>query len=138
MPPDHHEPLPESWSYGLYIPHDPRAVRVARATIRCVLGTARLERLTDTAELLLSEVVTNAYRYSTADVYVAMDWVPHQLEVHVFDTGPLRGVAERHGDGLAESGRGLPLVAACADAWGVRTYGGDGKSVWFRMAGARD
>lgn len=136
-------PAPESWSYGLFIPHDPRAVGVVRATLRSVLRAARLNCLVDTAELLVSEVVTNAYRNSRADVYVAMDWTPPgEFEVSVYDSGggsPAWAITAGGGGELREGGRGLTLVEACSDAWGVRDCsdpgaGVAGKAVWFRMA----
>ncbi|GAA3792509.1 hypothetical protein ACFS5L_12200 [Streptomyces phyllanthi] len=50
-----------AWSYALHLPHDPRAPRVARMTLRAVLPAYGISELLDTAELLASELVTNAY-----------------------------------------------------------------------------
>ncbi|MEV8126748.1 ATP-binding protein [Streptomyces sp. NPDC085944] len=45
---------------------------------------------------------------------------------------PVPGAA----DALGEGGRGLPIVAAVADRWGVTPYAdGRGKTVWFECAG---
>lgn len=124
---------PDSWSYGLHIPHDPRAVGVVRATLRSILRAARLDCITDTVELLASELVTNAYRYAGTDAYVSMDRSAGGVRVSVWDTSPVLPEQRVPGDG-DEGGRGLPLVAACSDAWGVDEYGaGDGKAVWFRL-----
>ncbi|MER5941189.1 hypothetical protein ABT121_28135 [Streptomyces sp. NPDC001928] len=55
---------PDTWVYALRLPHDPRATRVARMTVRSVLaGHGRLEIL-DTVELLTSEMVTNTYLHT--------------------------------------------------------------------------
>ncbi|WP_431042418.1 ATP-binding protein [Streptomyces sp. P1-3] len=124
----------EAWSYGLFIPHDPRAIGVVRATIRSILKAARLTCITDTAELLVSELATNAYRSATTDTFISMEWEPEppDLRVAVWDTGP--GLPEpraaRDGD---ESGRGLALVESCADDWGIDRYP-NGKAVWFTMS----
>ncbi|MGW7658152.1 ATP-binding protein [Streptomyces asiaticus] len=129
----------EPWSYGLFIPHDPRAVGVVRATIRHILRAARLDCIVDTAELLVSELVTNAYRNTTTDAYVSMDWepTPSDFRVTVWDSGcglpqPVAADAED------ESGRGLTLVESCSDTWGVHDYtdkdaGVTGKAVWFTL-----
>ncbi|MEV8016197.1 ATP-binding protein [Streptomyces sp. NPDC086554] len=125
-----------TWSYGLLIPHDPRAVGVVRATIRSILRAARLNCIVDTVELLASEIVTNAYRNSPTDTYVTMERTPDDFRVTVWDHGPtVPGLAraEAPPDAYAESGRGLPLVDACADEWGVRDYP-HGKAVWFHLA----
>lgn len=129
----------EPWSYGLFIPHDPRAVGVVRATIRHVLKTARLDCIVDTAELLVSELVTNAYRNTETDSYVSMDWepAPPDFRVTVWDSGDSlpQPVPARADD---ENGRGLALVEHCSDAWGVHDYtdkdaGVTGKAVWFTL-----
>lgn len=122
----------QPWSYGLFIPHDPRAVGVVRATIRSVLKAARLCCLVDSAELLVSELVTNAHRYSTTDAYVSMDWEPGEFLVTVWDHGP-GTPAPRQPSPEDVGGHGLALVENCADEWGVRDYP-NGKAVWFRLA----
>ncbi len=124
---------PCSWSYGLYIPHDPRAVTVTRATLRAILRADRLNCLADAAELLVSELVTNAYRNSSADMYVAVDRTPSDVEVAVYDTGP-GSPRQRRPQTMADNGRGLALVSSYADAWGVREFPESGKAVWFKMA----
>jgi hypothetical protein len=41
-----------AWQYGLHLAHDPRAARIARATLTLVLREHDLEPLVETAELL--------------------------------------------------------------------------------------
>jgi len=58
---------PPTWAYALQLPHDPRAARaarIARATVRAVLAGHGMDQLADPAELLVSELVTNAYRHA--------------------------------------------------------------------------
>lgn len=126
------EPPTPLWTYGLSIPHDPRAVRVVRATIRSILATAKLNCIADRAELLASEVVTNAYRHSTLDAYVSIERTPDDFRVTVWDHGPGTPTPRAPADS-DEHGRGLGIVEACADAWGVRDYP-RGKGVWFSVA----
>ncbi|MGP4050799.1 ATP-binding protein [Streptomyces sp. 2A115] len=120
------------WTYGLSIPHDPRAVRVVRATIRSILAAAKLNCIVDTVELLVSEVVTNAYRHSSVEAYVSMERTPDDFRVTVWDHGagtPTPGTPADND----ERGRGLGIVESCADEWGVRDYP-HGKAVWFAIA----
>lgn len=126
------EPPTPLWTYGLTIPHDPRAVRVVRATIRSILATAKLNCIVDTVELLVSEVVTNAYRHSPIETYVSMERTPEDFRVTVWDHA-LGTLAPRTPGVDDERGRGLGIVEACADQWGVRDYP-HGKAVWFSVA----
>jgi anti-sigma regulatory factor (Ser/Thr protein kinase) len=119
------------WTYGLSIPHDPRAVRVVRATFRSILAAARLNCIVDTVELLVSEVVTNAYRHSAMDAYVSMERTPDDFRVTVWDHEPDGPTTRCPADG-DEHGRGLGIVEACADQWGVRRSP-HGKAVWFSV-----
>ncbi|WP_459249630.1 ATP-binding protein [Streptomyces youssoufiensis] len=126
--------MPEQpWSYGLFIPHDPRAVGVVRATVRSVLRAGGLNSLTYKAELLASELVTNAYRNAHADAFVSMDWQPGDFRLTVWDTGARLPVprAAAVGDECGR-GRGLAIVEAGSDDWGVERYDG-GKAVWFSL-----
>lgn len=133
-------PVPENpWSYGLFIPNDPRAVQVARATVRHVLRATSLPHIAETAELLASEVVTNALRYSpNSDAYVSMDRLADSFLVTVWDTNPELPLVPERASPTAESGRGLEIVSLCADEWGVHDYtaqpgAATGKAVWFSL-----
>ncbi|WP_316774425.1 ATP-binding protein [Streptomyces sasae] len=129
------------WSCTLQLPHDPRAPGIARATLRSVLAAHDLVGLTPTAELVAAELLANAHLH-TAGPYALrlLGSEPGRLRVGVWDTDPrvppgfAAGVAAPVG-GDAESGRGLHLVQACADAWGVsvlRELGASkgGKLLW--------
>ncbi|WP_309484159.1 ATP-binding protein [Streptomyces himalayensis] len=75
----------------------------------------------DTVELLASEVVTNAYRYSSSDAYVSMERTADDFRVTVWDHGFGTPEPRATADG-DECGRGLGIVEACADEWGVQDY----------------
>lgn len=119
------------WTYGMSIPHDPRAVGVVRAAIRSILRVARLNCIVDSVELMVSEIVTNAYRHSPTEAYVSMERTPDDFRVTVWDHGPGTPTPRTPADS-DERGRGLGIVEACADEWGVRTYP-YGKAVWFSV-----
>ncbi|MEV0525353.1 ATP-binding protein [Streptomyces sp. NPDC050439] len=146
-PPTPHPAAPEDWSYALHLPHDPRAPRIARHTLRAVLSGYGLGELTDPAELLTSELVTNAYRHTRGPAALRLRGLPGGREgrgvrVGVWDTNPhVPPLFDRPPTGLrpmspgAESGRGLRLVAEWATAWGGFPLGDDlsgqrGKVLW--------
>lgn len=118
------------WAYTLQLPHDPRAPGIARSTTRAVLRTHGMAEPTDTAELLASELVTNAHLYSDGPCMLrlrAMEYA--RLRVSVWDTNPdipapfRGGTPARASAGLDECGRGLHLVCLCADNWGAYQLG---------------
>ncbi|WP_411151956.1 ATP-binding protein [Streptomyces sp. A30] len=129
------------WAYTLHLPHDPHAPGIARATLRTVLAAHGLSSLTPTAELLASELLTNAHLHTAGPYSLRLRAMePGRLRVAVWDTDPNVPPAFA-ADGAAvppldaEDGRGLHLVRACADAVGVsvlRELGASkgGKLLW--------
>ncbi|MFF9803402.1 ATP-binding protein [Streptomyces rochei] len=125
------------WAYSLHLPHDPRAPGIARATLRTVLAAHHLTALAPTAELLASELLTNAHLHTRGPYALRLRAMePGRLRVAVWDSDPRvpAGFA-RDGDTLvavppdsAEDGRGLHLVRACADSWGSSVLGESGAS----------
>ncbi|MGW1980296.1 ATP-binding protein [Streptomyces sp. NPDC001889] len=123
---------------GRQFPRTPRSAPRARAFLR--------ERLTAwgitgeavcTAELLLSELVSNAVRHAPVPpgreigVRLALDDGILRLEVaDTDDRRPEPRPAEAH----AEDGRGLAIVSALAEGWGwVPRAHGIGKTVWAEL-----
>ncbi|MFJ4471038.1 SpoIIE family protein phosphatase [Streptomyces sp. NPDC089424] len=126
----------------------PLAPGTARGLLRAAfqewtaLGLPGVERLTDRlahdAMVVLSELVTNAVVHAGTDVELVCRLEPDTgaVVVEVCDHHPSR--PPRDGDGTAacdppEYGRGLRLVAALSESWGV-TYRRGAKSVWARMS----
>ncbi|MEU1510572.1 ATP-binding protein [Streptomyces sp. NPDC005811] len=135
-----------NWAYSLQLPHDPRAARIARVTLRAVLVGHGMSQLQDSAELLASELVTNAYRYSTGPATLRLRGLTHaRLRVSVWDADPHipPPFGERSGPvgpvpAEADSGRGLFLVRHYAQAWGGYPLGGGpsgqgGKLLWCEV-----
>lgn len=128
------------WSYTLQLPHDPRAPGIARATLRTVLAAHDLTEFAPTAELLASELLTNAHLHTRGPYALrVLSADPDRLRVAVWDTDPRVPPSFRESVPVppedAEHGRGLHLVRACADAWGVsvlRELGASkgGKLLW--------
>ncbi|XUL88268.1 ATP-binding protein [Streptomyces galilaeus] len=93
----------------------------------------------ETVALIVTELATNAVRHArvpgrTFDVTLALAHDGDKtIEVEVFDASPHHPVVKSFDPG-ATSGRGLLLVEALCDEWGVRDRE-FGKSVWVRVLG---
>src|SRR5689334_16453448 len=78
----------EPWEYTLHIPHDPRAVTVCRRTLRLVLTVHGLIRLTDVAELLATELISNAVRHTKGPAALRLRWRDGVLRIGAQDGDP--------------------------------------------------
>jgi len=87
----------------------------------------------DTALLLTSELVTNAVVHGYGGPRIEVRRTADDLWIGVEDTG--NRLPCLAGEDVASSGgRGMRLVNALADGWGVgRPVGGGGKTVWFQL-----
>ncbi|MCX4765802.1 ATP-binding protein [Streptomyces sp. NBC_01275] len=111
---------------------DLRAVPEARRAVRELLqGWGKPER-SETAELLTSELVTNALVHTDDDAVLTATVGPDGLRVEVRDFVARRPSPRMPRTDDGTHGRGLVLVQSLADAWGVRTHG-VGKVVWFEL-----
>ncbi|MFI6285036.1 ATP-binding protein [Streptomyces sp. NPDC051018] len=99
-----------------------------RRVVRAHMGLWGLGTLADTVELLMSELVTNALEHGHGAVGVRVWRTETRLWAEVRSAGP-QTVVPREAGPYDESGRGLLLVSALADGWGVS---GDG--VWCALA----
>ncbi|WP_416969824.1 ATP-binding protein [Streptomyces sp. 4F14] len=108
------------------------AVPEARHALRELLHNWGKPGRSDIAELLTSELVTNALVHTDEDAVLTATVGPDGLHVEVRDFVDRlpRPQAQRTDDDT--NGRGLLLVQALADAWGVRPHG-IGKAVWFEL-----
>ncbi|WP_268873606.1 SpoIIE family protein phosphatase [Streptacidiphilus neutrinimicus] len=110
---------------------EPSAPAHGRRLVRATLHDWDEERLLDTTELLVSELVTNAVRYASAPIGLRLALREETLLVEVADPLP-DPPREREAAGTDEGGRGLQLVHRLANRWGTRAEG-EGKVVWFEQ-----
>ncbi|RLV09953.1 hypothetical protein CTZ27_01485 [Streptomyces griseocarneus] len=113
------------------------AVGRTRAELRALLARWGAPGRAETAELLTSELVTNALVHTDggAVVLAELTGAGERLRVEVRDFAA-RHPSLRVNDDIqqaATSGRGLLLVHSLADGWGVRPHG-VGKTVWFELS----
>ena len=109
------------------IPADPAAVAVARALVSQQLTTWALADTVLTAELVVSELVTNAIRYGSPPIVLRLIR-EHTLICEVSDTSSTQPRLRR-ARWNDEGGRGLFLIAQMTDRWGSR-YTPTGKTIW--------
>lgn len=114
--------------------HDYQGVRRARHFLTASLDNWHLAELSDSAEVLASEVVTNALVHGDSDVDLCLRRYPDHLRVEVRDSDshPAMLVDLGPDEDKAEGGRGLVIVSALASSWG-NSPSGRGKTVWFEM-----
>ncbi|MQY11445.1 hypothetical protein SRB5_15630 [Streptomyces sp. RB5] len=89
-----------------------------------------LDALIDDAQLLISELVTNGFRYGTEQQITFRLVIGTEVLVLQVDDGSPELPQIRDADPHAVSGRGLLLVDAVATAWGVS---GDGRQTWCTL-----
>lgn len=127
----------ESWE----LPAATHVVAKAREMVRTVLVGWDLNELADDLVLMTDEAVSNAIihgrgpltlllRHTTGEACAGTGSVG-RLVCEVTDTGPGRP-RQRHADTSDECGRGLAIIAALAQAYGVRE-GHPGKTFWFSV-----
>ncbi|MGW4817479.1 SpoIIE family protein phosphatase [Streptomyces sp. NPDC004227] len=112
------------------VPSDPAAVAPVRGACGRQLQAWGLEDIQFTAELILSELITNAIRYGTQPIHVRL-LRDRDLICEVSD-GSSTSPHLRRAETTDEGGRGLFLVAQFAQGWGTR-YTPHGKIIWTEL-----
>ncbi len=107
----------------------PEAVTAARHFVRGVLA-GEAPDVIDAAELMASELTSNCVRHAGTGFDVSVS-VGEHIRVDVRDSGGGRPRPLSPGPD-EPSGRGLMIVQAMSDSWGVESRSG-GKNVWFTL-----
>ncbi|MGV9994042.1 SpoIIE family protein phosphatase [Streptomyces sp. NPDC003374] len=139
LPPDPGAPEPAQAT----LPGSPLAPGSARALVRKALGEwtgsglAVTDRLAEDVLVVVSELVTNAVVHAGTEVELVCRLEPETgaCVVEVSDHHPSRAPRGHGGEPSYEApeyGRGLRLVAALSEAWGI-TYRTGAKTVWARL-----
>ncbi|MFF9173751.1 ATP-binding protein [Streptomyces sp. NPDC014793] len=113
----------------------PEEVAALRRLLRTHLALWGLQELTEAAQLCVSELVTNVITHvgpgTPTTLVVSMRGTHLRIEVHDPDTRALPTLAAPTDD--AETGRGMTLVAASSERWGVQMLP-DRKVTWAEFA----
>lgn len=112
------------------LPCERQSARVARRFVSATLADWLGPRNHEVAELLTSELVTNAVLHAHTEIGVTVSLARTVVKIAVQD-GSDRHPERVRVDEYAYSGRGLQLVDDLADGWGIEPTPGGGKTVWF-------
>jgi anti-sigma regulatory factor (Ser/Thr protein kinase) len=86
----------------------------------------------DTAQLIVSELVTNAVNAQCSTTDLVLHCEGDSLRISVLDDG--HGIPQvMNASDRDEHGRGLAIINALAAAWGVVSHKNDGKQVWAEV-----
>ncbi len=135
----HAEQYSAAYQFTCRLPRRRRSVPRARAALQAaVLAWGAGRDVAEAAELVLSELVTNALRVRVprdrqVGVRITRSEFEGTLRLEVSDAGAGRPEVRVPGNDET-SGRGLMLVEALAYRWGVlEREGGVGKTVWAEI-----
>ncbi|MBT2442068.1 ATP-binding protein [Streptomyces sp. ISL-36] len=120
----------------------PSRIGQVRRIVSAHLRYWHLDALIDHAALGVTELLTNVHRHAQPDKMctVEIELLLDRLTVSVHDHDPripdING-SRRSGHGdvdeLATSGRGLAIIEAVSESWGIRPHGENGKVIWFTL-----
>ncbi|MCI3275426.1 ATP-binding protein [Streptomyces cylindrosporus] len=112
----------------------PSRIGQVRRILSAQLRYWHMDPLIDRAALGVTELLTNVHRHAQPDKMctVEIELLLDRLTVSVHDHDP-RLPEVRDVEASATSGRGLAMVAAVSESWGVRPDGESGKVVWFTL-----
>jgi anti-sigma regulatory factor (Ser/Thr protein kinase) len=119
------------------VPHRPEGARLARHRLAAALTERLPAGVLSDVVAVAAELIGNAVRHAAplpgGVVRVAWRLSPvGVVEIRVTDGGAGDGPTERVADPEAPDGRGLTIVSALADIWGV-DRDGLGQCVWARI-----
>jgi len=117
----------------MHLPDSVQAPATARAFLRGAACSTHQAQVLDEAELLVSELATNAVLHGAPPIIVRVECDGSDgLRVSVTDGNPQPPIPRVPGHDDA-TGRGIRLVDAISDRWGVHPHPGEGKEVWFQL-----
>ena len=134
-------------SNGLTLAATPTAVKLSRSLVAVTLRYWDLDRMADDAELVISELTTNAVkatgvidaepswseRANLPLIRVGIVYLPASIVIEVWDADPTPP-KPIDAEPDAESGRGLAIIEALCDRWDHFQAIGGGKVVWAELA----
>ena len=120
-----------STSASTDLPPEPASARRARRFVVAALDAFGSQAPVSTAELLVSELVTNAVVHGRSNVRVTVETDDGTIRISVYDDSPeVPELSVPHP--FDESGRGMYLVEHLSQRWGV-DQAGTGKCVWVEL-----
>lgn len=123
--------FPPTTHYRMRVTVGEHSVRHIRRIVRSLLTEWEMPHLVDAVELAVTELVTNVVRHVPDRRCELVVLRTAGVRVEVTDGCAQRPVMRRELEPEAEGGRGLVLLDAVVDKWGVARAAGGGKTVWF-------
>ena len=121
------------WRASMDVPATSHGPRAARRVVSALLPVWGLADLQDDAELVVSELVTNAYLHAPGTDSFELELVRrgNGVRIALADGAAVRPVIAdlRH---RRPNGRGMGIIAALASGWGAEDHHG-GKRVWVDL-----
>jgi anti-sigma regulatory factor (Ser/Thr protein kinase) len=131
----HHHPPARSHAPGRArvspASHATGTTRLRRRSRDFLAGTGAGHHCQQVAELLVSELVTNAVTHARTTAGLSVSVTGSTARIEVTDDGP--GQPELRDPDPGHGGYGLWLVDWLARSWGVNTGNGQDKTVWFTL-----
>ena len=112
-------------------PAEAASVPAARRFVRAHLHEHSLEGLTENAELLVTELVSNVVLHAETDLDVRLDRYDSRVRVEVHDRNPTLPQRKFYSPTSA-TGRGMVFIAELSKAWGAEPTA-EGKVVWLEL-----
>jgi anti-sigma regulatory factor (Ser/Thr protein kinase) len=122
------------WRASVDVPASVQGPAAARGVVAAVLPVWELPDLSDDAQLVVSELVTNAYRHAPGTDSFELELVRQSdgVRISLADGNAVRPVIAELKADHQPTGRGMAIVAALAVRWGAEDHHG-GKRVWVDL-----
>ncbi|MFB9321526.1 ATP-binding protein [Cryptosporangium minutisporangium] len=129
----HVDDRPARVTRDVSVPADPSASATARRFLQQAAADWELSPdLTEIAQLVVSELVSNAVEHAGTTSTVALELTDERLKISVRDGSTTQPVP-RPLDMVSFRGRGLPLIDRVSQQWGIIDHQ-DGKTVWAALS----
>ena len=113
------------------LPAEPASIARARRFVRGALESLGAQAAADDAELLISELATNALLHARSPFTIEVTRRQDRVRLCIVDGSPIAPKIRSFADD-ATTGRGLQLVQTLSAAWGVEPRR-PGKTVWVEL-----
>ena len=124
--------MPDEVQIRRWFPAVPEAIPQARGWVAQVAAATGHAAVAPTVEVLVSELATNAVRYSGAERFLVEFDANRHIVVAVCDPSWVAPVIQDPPE-TAVGGRGLAIADKLADQWGVELRR-NGKCLWFKLS----
>ncbi|WP_445021645.1 MULTISPECIES: ATP-binding protein [unclassified Streptomyces] len=127
--------FPHRQQYVMHIAVGDHSARHIRRIVRSFLLEWGMPELSDAVELAVTELIANVVRHvpdRRCGLFLLRQ--PAGVRVEVSDSSCQLPDLHVEFDAESETGRGLVLLDAVTDKWGVTRAAGGGKAVWFECS----